>query len=147
MCSRLCESSFKVQNCLYFLTGEFNEDIRNYCTEIISKSSNEEIIIYLPVILNGIKYAKNIKSPLIKLLIDTSLKDKKIYNYVYWYLNALSHGKYKNIYSYILQNIILKCPNELNINNIINTYHFFNGINKGNKNDIKNTVSKEFRFC
>jgi hypothetical protein len=137
MCSRLCYQTLKPQNFLYLLGKNYkNKSIRDFAIDIIDKANIEEKNNYIIILINNLKYEQNLNnSNLVELIIKIALTNNNSFTKIYWLINSFSEGKYKYIYSYVLQNLLIKYVSNNSqgldyIKKILNTYYFFHEMYK-----------------
>ena len=151
MCTRYCNETFQIEDCLEMLLIP-NTVVKSMSIKKLSELSIHKIPIYLPLIIEYLKYNKN-NDLITNFLINISMKTISLRVQIYWLLTVKiddkKHGKYfldmraKIIYS------IHKIKNSINV--ITCGYRFislFQSIENYNLQDImkhvKNNKKKIF---
>ncbi|KAM9388736.1 phosphatidylinositol 3-kinase C2 domain-containing subunit gamma [Phaethornis superciliosus] len=89
---------------LGLLTFSFpDQDIRRAAVQQIENLSNDELLEYLPQLVQVLKFEWNLESPLVKLLLNRSLQSIQVAHQLYWLLkNAQNEVHFKTWYQKIL---------------------------------------------
>ncbi|NWS66682.1 P3C2G kinase, partial [Crotophaga sulcirostris] len=89
---------------LGLLTFSFpDQDIRGTAVQQIENLSNDELLEYLPQLVQVLKFEWSLESPLVKLLLNRSLQSIQIAHQLYWLLkNAQNEVHFKTWYQKIL---------------------------------------------
>ncbi|XP_030325226.1 phosphatidylinositol 4-phosphate 3-kinase C2 domain-containing subunit gamma isoform X2 [Calypte anna] len=89
---------------LGLLTFSFpDQDIRRAAVQQIEKLSNDELLEYLPQLVQVLKFEWNLESPLVKLLLNRSLQSIRVAHQLYWLLkNAQNEVHFKIWYQKLL---------------------------------------------
>ncbi|NXG45091.1 P3C2G kinase, partial [Psilopogon haemacephalus] len=89
---------------LGLLTFSFpDQDIRRTAAQQIENMSNDELLEYLPQLVQVLKFEWSLESPLVKLLLNHSLQSIQVAHQLYWLLkNAQNEVNFKIWYQKIL---------------------------------------------
>ncbi|NXP10208.1 P3C2G kinase, partial [Thinocorus orbignyianus] len=89
---------------LGLLTFSFpDQDIRRTAVQQIENLSNDELLEYLPQLVQVLKFEWSLESPLVKLLLNRSLQSIQVAHQLYWLLkNAQNEVHFKNWYQKLL---------------------------------------------
>ncbi|XP_075016259.1 phosphatidylinositol 3-kinase C2 domain-containing subunit gamma [Calonectris borealis] len=89
---------------LGLLTFSFpDQDIRRTAVQQIENLSNDELLEYLPQLVQVLKFEWSLESPLVKLLLNRSLQSIQIAHQLYWLLkNAQNEVHFKIWYQKLL---------------------------------------------
>ncbi|NWY49314.1 P3C2G kinase, partial [Chionis minor] len=89
---------------LGLLTFSFpDQDIRRTAVQQIENLSNDELLEYLPQLVQVLKFEWSLESPLVKLLLNHSLQSIQVAHQLYWLLkNAQNEVHFKNWYQKLL---------------------------------------------
>ncbi|NWX12707.1 P3C2G kinase, partial [Aegotheles bennettii] len=89
---------------LGLLTFSFpDQDIRRTAVQQIENLSNDELLVYLPQLVQVLKFEWSLESPLVKLLLNRSLQSIQVAHQVYWLLkNAQNEVHFKIWYQKLL---------------------------------------------
>ncbi|NXE22412.1 P3C2G kinase, partial [Ardeotis kori] len=89
---------------LGLLTFSFpDQDIRRTAVQQIENLSNDELLEYLPQLVQVLKFEWSLESPLVKLLLDRSLQSIQVAHQLYWLLkNAENEVHFKIWYQKLL---------------------------------------------
>ncbi|NXJ82865.1 P3C2G kinase, partial [Trogon melanurus] len=89
---------------LGLLTFSFpDQDIRRTAVQQIENMSNDELLEYLPQLVQVLKFEWSLESPLVKLLLDRSLQSIQVAHQLYWLLkNAQNEIHFKTWYQKLL---------------------------------------------
>ncbi|NXX90271.1 P3C2G kinase, partial [Centropus bengalensis] len=89
---------------LGLLTFSFpDQDIRRTAVQQIENLSNDELLEYLPQLIQVLKFEWSLESPLVKLLLSRSLQSIQIAHQLYWLLkNAQNEVHFKIWYQKVL---------------------------------------------
>ncbi|KFP06531.1 Phosphatidylinositol 4-phosphate 3-kinase C2 domain-containing subunit gamma, partial [Calypte anna] len=89
---------------LGLLTFSFpDQDIRRAAVQQIEKLSNDELLEYLPQLVQVLKFEWNLESPLVNLLLNRSLQSIRVAHQLYWLLkNAQNEVHFKIWYQKLL---------------------------------------------
>ncbi|XP_063179271.1 phosphatidylinositol 3-kinase C2 domain-containing subunit gamma [Chroicocephalus ridibundus] len=89
---------------LGLLTFSFpDQDIRRTAVQQIENLSNDELLEYLPQLVQALKFEWSLESPLVKLLLNRSLQSIQVAHQLYWLLkNAQNEVHFKNWYQKLL---------------------------------------------
>ncbi|NWU80644.1 P3C2G kinase, partial [Onychorhynchus coronatus] len=89
---------------LGLLTFSFpDQDIRRTAVQQIENMSNDELLEYLPQLVQVLKFEWSLESPLVKLLLNRSLQSIQVAHQLYWLLkNAQNEVHFKIWYKKLL---------------------------------------------
>ncbi|KAM6214064.1 phosphatidylinositol 3-kinase C2 domain-containing subunit gamma [Sarcoramphus papa] len=89
---------------LGLLTFSFpDQDIRRTAVQQIENMSNDELLEYLPQLVQVLKFEWSLESPLVKLLLNRSLQSIRVAHQLYWLLkNAQNEVHFKIWYQKLL---------------------------------------------
>nr|XP_009670228.1 PREDICTED: phosphatidylinositol 4-phosphate 3-kinase C2 domain-containing subunit gamma [Struthio camelus australis] len=89
---------------LGLLTFSFpDQDIRRTAVQQIENLSNDELLEYLPQLVQVLKFEWSLESPLVKLLLNRSLQSIQVAHQLYWLLkNAQNEAHFKIWYRKLL---------------------------------------------
>ncbi|NXP00656.1 P3C2G kinase, partial [Certhia brachydactyla] len=89
---------------LGLLTFSFpDQDIRRAAVQQIENVSNDELLEYLPQLVQVLKFEWSLESPLVKLLLNRSLQSIQVAHQLYWLLkNAQNEVHFKMWYKKLL---------------------------------------------
>nr|XP_013803510.1 PREDICTED: phosphatidylinositol 4-phosphate 3-kinase C2 domain-containing subunit gamma [Apteryx mantelli mantelli] len=89
---------------LGLLTFSFpDQDIRRTAVQQIENLSNDELLEYLPQLVQVLKFEWSLESPLVKLLLNRSLQSIQVAHQLYWLLkNAQNEAHFKMWYQKLL---------------------------------------------
>ncbi|NXJ59639.1 P3C2G kinase, partial [Rostratula benghalensis] len=89
---------------LGLLTFSFpDQDIRRTAVQQIENLPNDELLEYLPQLVQVLKFEWSLESPLVKLLLNRSLQSIQVAHQLYWLLkNAQNEVHFKNWYQKLL---------------------------------------------
>uniref|UniRef100_A0A8C7A140 Phosphatidylinositol 3-kinase C2 domain-containing subunit gamma n=1 Tax=Nothoprocta perdicaria TaxID=30464 RepID=A0A8C7A140_NOTPE len=89
---------------LGLLTFSFpDQDIRRTAVQQIDNLSNDELLEYLPQLVQVLKFEWSLESPLVKLLLNRSLQSIQVAHQLYWLLkNAQNEAHFKTWYRKLL---------------------------------------------
>ncbi|NXG70260.1 P3C2G kinase, partial [Baryphthengus martii] len=89
---------------LGLLTFSFpDQDIRRTAVQQIENMSNDELLEYLPQLVQVLKFEWSLESPLVKLLLNRSLQSIQVAHQLYWLLkNAQNEVHFKIWYQKLL---------------------------------------------
>uniref|UniRef100_A0A8B9PQ24 Phosphatidylinositol 3-kinase C2 domain-containing subunit gamma n=1 Tax=Apteryx owenii TaxID=8824 RepID=A0A8B9PQ24_APTOW len=89
---------------LGLLTFSFpDQDIRRTAVQQIENLSNDELLEYLPQLVQVLKFEWSLESPLVKLLLNRSLQSIQVAHQLYWLLkNAQNEAHFKIWYQKLL---------------------------------------------
>ncbi|XP_062447230.1 phosphatidylinositol 3-kinase C2 domain-containing subunit gamma isoform X2 [Rhea pennata] len=89
---------------LGLLTFSFpDQDIRRTAVQQIENLSNDELLDYLPQLVQVLKFEWSLESPLVKLLLNRSLQSIQVAHQLYWLLkNAQNEAHFKIWYRKLL---------------------------------------------
>ncbi|KAM4783227.1 phosphatidylinositol 3-kinase C2 domain-containing subunit gamma [Cyanocitta cristata] len=89
---------------LGLLTFSFpDQDIRRAAVQQIENVSNDELLEYLPQLVQVLKFEWSLESPLVKLLLNRSLQSIQVAHQLYWLLkNAQNEGHFRMWYKKLL---------------------------------------------
>ncbi|NWV04863.1 P3C2G kinase, partial [Ptilonorhynchus violaceus] len=89
---------------LGLLTFSFpDQDIRRTAVQQIEKMSNDELLEYLPQLVQVLKFEWSLESPLVKLLLNRSLQSIQVAHQLYWLLkNAQNEVHFRIWYKKLL---------------------------------------------
>uniref|UniRef100_A0A8C8STD6 Phosphatidylinositol-4-phosphate 3-kinase catalytic subunit type 2 gamma n=1 Tax=Pelusios castaneus TaxID=367368 RepID=A0A8C8STD6_9SAUR len=89
---------------LGLLTFSFpDQDIRRTAVQQIENLSNDELLEYLPQLVQAIKFEWSLESPLVKLLLCRSLQSVQVTHQLYWLLkDAENEAHFKSWYQKLL---------------------------------------------
>ncbi|KAM9581203.1 phosphatidylinositol 3-kinase C2 domain-containing subunit gamma isoform 1-T4 [Guaruba guarouba] len=89
---------------LGLLTFSFpDKDIRRTAVQQIENMSNDELLEYLPQLVQGLKFEWSLESPLVQLLLNRSLQSIQVAHQLYWLLkNAQNEVHFKIWYQKLL---------------------------------------------
>ncbi|NXH14910.1 P3C2G kinase, partial [Bucco capensis] len=92
------------QEALGLLTFSFpDQDIRRTAVQQIENMSNDELLEYLPQLVQVLKFEWNLESPLVKLLLNRSLESIQVAHQLYWLLkNAQNEVHFRIWYQKLL---------------------------------------------
>lgn len=109
MCNRLCTKDIKPKDSLILLSKSIkNDNIRIFAVKCLANASIKEIICYLPILIQCLKYESNDCSPLKDLLFNLCISNIDIFNECYWLLSINSFSKkYFRKYNYIKEQLII----------------------------------------
>ncbi|NXN73624.1 P3C2G kinase, partial [Himantopus himantopus] len=95
---------FNPLEALGLLTFSFpDQDIRRTAVQQIENLSNDELLEYLPQLVQVLKFEWSLESPLVKLLLNRSLQSIQVAHQLYWLLkNAQNEVHFKNWYQKLL---------------------------------------------
>ncbi|NXJ94139.1 P3C2G kinase, partial [Corythaixoides concolor] len=95
---------FNPLEALGLLTFSFpDQDIRRTAVQQIENLSNDELLEYLPQLVQVLKFEWSLESPLVKLLLNRSLQSIQIAHQLYWLLkNAQNEVHFKIWYQKLL---------------------------------------------
>jgi hypothetical protein len=145
-CSRNCNKKISQLEALELLYYN-NKRIKKMAAHFLEKATNNELVLYLPMLINHMKNNRY----LVRLLIDRSLTDVKLRYNLYSLLNVYSQNiKNRNNYIKIKQKLIKKLS--MNDNNsvliLIETESFFKDLeficNSPDTDYIKRTIKHIF---
>ncbi|KAM4902121.1 phosphatidylinositol 3-kinase C2 domain-containing subunit gamma [Sylvia borin] len=89
---------------LGLLTFSFpDQDIRGAAVQQIENMSNDELLEYLPQLVQVLKFEWSLESPLVKLLLNRSLQSIQVAHHLYWLLkNAQNEVHFRMWYKKLL---------------------------------------------
>ncbi|NWU40392.1 P3C2G kinase, partial [Hylia prasina] len=89
---------------LGLLTFSFpDQDIRGAAVQQIENVSNDELLEYLPQLVQVLKFEWSLESPLVKLLLNRSLQSIQVAHHLYWLLkNAQNEVHFRMWYKKLL---------------------------------------------
>ncbi|XP_043943189.1 phosphatidylinositol 4-phosphate 3-kinase C2 domain-containing subunit gamma [Protopterus annectens] len=89
---------------LAFLTASFpDQEVRRTAVLELESLSSDELIEYLPQLIQAIKTEWDLESPLVKLLLERSLQSVRFAHHFYWLLNsALDEAHFQSWYQKVL---------------------------------------------
>ncbi|NXL22160.1 P3C2G kinase, partial [Setophaga kirtlandii] len=89
---------------LGLLTFSFpDQDIRRAAVQQIENVSNDELLVYLPQLVQALKFEWSLESPLVKLLLSRSLQSIQVAHQLYWLLkNAQNEVHFRMWYKKLL---------------------------------------------
>ncbi|XP_056198012.1 phosphatidylinositol 3-kinase C2 domain-containing subunit gamma [Falco biarmicus] len=89
---------------LGLLTFSFpDQDIRRTAVQQLENMSNDELLEYLPQLVQVVKFEWSLESPLVKLLLNRSLQSIQVAHQLYWLLkNAQNEVHFKSWYQKLL---------------------------------------------
>ena len=98
MCTRYCSSKLLPQDVLELLDDTIkNDEIKEFIINCLNTASDEEIECYIPVIVRNFRY--DINRSLSKMIMNRSLKSKRILFNLYWELLVQSDSEnFKKLY-------------------------------------------------
>lgn len=86
----------KLKFCCQFQTSLFSrfpdDQVRRCAIEWMAEMNNDDIVDYLPQLLEALKHETWSNSPLASLLLERSLSSPRIAHYLYWYLTQSLPG-------------------------------------------------------
>ncbi|NWZ64425.1 P3C2G kinase, partial [Acrocephalus arundinaceus] len=94
----------KSLNDTYLFCSSFpDQDIRGAAVQQIENVSNDELLEYLPQLVQVLKFEWSLESPLVKLLLDRSLQSIQVAHQLYWLLkNAQDEVHFRMWYKKLL---------------------------------------------
>lgn len=147
MCSRLCYPTLQPRNFIYMLGKSCtNQEMRDFAVSVIEQALDEEKDLYLVSLINNIKYENTLNnSKLIDMINTMALSDINTCGKILWITSSFTDNKYKHIYSYVLQHLIInsvvKNNNNANsIKKILNSYYFFLKMENIKNDEICNLI-------
>ncbi|KAM7244006.1 hypothetical protein CapIbe_004614 [Capra ibex] len=89
---------------LGLLTSSFpDQEIRNVAVRQLDNLLNDELLEYLPQLVQAVKFEWNLESPLVQLLLHRSLQSVQIAHRLYWLLkDAQNEAYFKSWYQKLL---------------------------------------------
>lgn len=89
---------------LGLLTSSFpDQEIRNVAVQQLDNLLNDELLEYLPQLVQAVKFEWNLESPLVQLLLHRSLQSVQIAHRLYWLLkDAQNEAYFKSWYQKLL---------------------------------------------
>uniref|UniRef100_A0A8D1QX97 Phosphatidylinositol-4-phosphate 3-kinase catalytic subunit type 2 gamma n=1 Tax=Sus scrofa TaxID=9823 RepID=A0A8D1QX97_PIG len=89
---------------LGLLTSSFpDQEIRKVAVQQLDKLLNDELLEYLPQLVQAVKFEWNLESPLVQLLLHRSLQSIQIAHRLYWLLkDAQNEAYFKSWYQKLL---------------------------------------------
>ncbi|XP_043569397.1 phosphatidylinositol 4-phosphate 3-kinase C2 domain-containing subunit gamma-like isoform X1 [Chiloscyllium plagiosum] len=89
------------------LSSFSDQEIRQAAVQQIGSIPDDELLDYLPQLVQAVKFEWHLNSPLVELLLDRSIRNIRVAHHLYWLLkDGLADFQYKDRYSQLLAAVL-----------------------------------------